>query len=235
MRISKALLVLLSFVLSMSFSIGQGQNFKFKHYSVEEGLPQSQVYALLEGSNGYLWLGTKGGGLTKFNGKKFTSLTTDDGLISNQVFALFQDSQDQIWIGTNRGVSTYNGIEFTNHELPVESPVISSIIEDNSGTIWVASHLGLFYKKGNDWSRVIDPNNRLRFDISCLFLDKDGTLWTGNDNGLFQIDTDSKEIIKTQTTKNGLTSNKVRSIVRYNGKLLIGTYGQGLNRETKNG
>lgn len=48
-----------------------GQQYSFKNFGVQQGLGQSQVYAIEEDSLGYLWLGTRGGGLSKFDGEKF--------------------------------------------------------------------------------------------------------------------------------------------------------------------
>jgi len=93
------------------------QQFKFQHYSIEEGLPQSQVYAMIQDSRGLLWIGTKGGGLSKFNGKEFTTFTKEEGLSGDKIYALFEDSKHNIWIGTGDGVTHYNGITFTKHPI----------------------------------------------------------------------------------------------------------------------
>ena len=73
---------------------------------------------------------------------------------------------------------------------------------------------------------------KLKNNVSCLFVDSIGTIWTGNDNGLFNIDDGQ---VSRYTIKSGLSSNKVRSINEVNGELLVGTYGHGLNVRTSNG
>ncbi len=219
-------------VLSLTALNIRCQENQFKHYSVEEGLPQSQVYAMIEDSRGYLWLGTKGGGLSSFDGKHFKTYSRENGLINDQVFSIFEDSKNNLWIGTASGVSHYNGIEFTNYPISRDfSVVVSSILEDNNGTIWVATHIGLFYLKNNEWVNFSLRNNVLKSDVSCLYLDEDGSIWTGNDEGLFNI---KNENIQHFTYKDGLSSNKVRCITRYEGNLLVGTYGRGLNFKKDN-
>ncbi|MBC7774989.1 MAG: hypothetical protein H7246_06070, partial [Phycisphaerae bacterium] len=47
------------------------QPYNFLPYSVAEGLAQTQVYALYQDSRGYLWCGTQGGGLSRFDGHDF--------------------------------------------------------------------------------------------------------------------------------------------------------------------
>jgi ligand-binding sensor domain-containing protein len=43
-------------------------HYSIRNYKAMDGLPQSQVKAVLEDKNGYLWIGTEGGGLARFDG-----------------------------------------------------------------------------------------------------------------------------------------------------------------------
>jgi ligand-binding sensor domain-containing protein len=51
------------------------------------------------------WFGTWGGGLSRFDGSRWTTFTTKDGLAGNVVNALAFDRRGVIWIGTDAGVS----------------------------------------------------------------------------------------------------------------------------------
>ena len=62
---------------------GYAQQHTLRQYTAIDGLPQSQVNAMLEDAFGYLWVGTNGGGLARFNGKEFKVYNTIDGLLSN--------------------------------------------------------------------------------------------------------------------------------------------------------
>ncbi len=209
------------------------QQFKFQHYSIEEGLPQSQVYAMIQDSRGLLWIGTKGGGLSKFNGKEFTTFTKEEGLSGDKIYALFEDSKHNIWIGTGDGVTHYNGITFTKHPISKKYDiVVSAIAEDKNKTIWAATNAGLYYYENKQWVAFISNNTKLKYNVSCLFIDSNGIIWTGNDNGLFKIE---EGHVSRYTTKSGLSSNKVRSVNEVNGELLVGTYGHGLNVHNDNG
>jgi ligand-binding sensor domain-containing protein len=64
-------------------------------YSLDKGLAQSQVYAMFEDSRGYIWMGTQGGGLSRFDGKQFSAtFTVRDGLSNNFVNSIYEDSDD---------------------------------------------------------------------------------------------------------------------------------------------
>jgi len=211
---------------SLNFLI-QGQTSQFQVFSVEEGLPQSQVYAILMDHNNSVWVGTKGGGVSVFDGAKFRVFNHKDGLTDDKIFSLFQDNDKLIWIGTGKGLYTYNGLEFTKVELePSRNFVVSSITQDKENRIWVATNVGLYFRENNKWISYSEKYKVLQIDVSCLFLDGNGTIWAGNDDGLFELQENGYQ---HTSHKNGLTSNKVRCIKEVNGHLLVGTYGGGLN------
>ena len=66
-----------------------GQQYTFIPYGVEQGLVQSQVFALEQDHKGYLWIGTLGG-LSKFDGTQFTNYSTENGLLSNHISAIYR-------------------------------------------------------------------------------------------------------------------------------------------------
>lgn len=72
---------------------GQESAWSVRNYSAIDGLPQSQVNMLLEDNNGYLWIGTHGGGLARFDGRSFKVYTTLDGMLSNIVTHLKLDAR----------------------------------------------------------------------------------------------------------------------------------------------
>jgi ligand-binding sensor domain-containing protein/signal transduction histidine kinase len=87
-------------------------------YTVMNGLPQSQVLSLLEDNNGYLWMGTHGGGLARFDGREFKVYTTRNGLLANSILGLHSDRHNNLWILHSRGVTKYNGKEFKTFQDP---------------------------------------------------------------------------------------------------------------------
>jgi len=82
------------------------QPYGFLSWSVEDGLPQSQVTSLAEDNFGYLWVGTQGGGVARFDGKEFRIYTTADGLLSNFVEHLsFDDLTGALYAETQSGMA----------------------------------------------------------------------------------------------------------------------------------
>ncbi len=137
---SKKNLILVFLFLANNIFIS-GQQFDFRNWSLEQGLPQTEVNAILQDSRGNIWVGTNGGGLSRFNGINFRTYTTRDGLISNMVWSIFEDSRGNLWIGTSNAVSVFNGISFTNYtegQLPFLR-TYNIFHEDSGGNIWIVS------------------------------------------------------------------------------------------------
>ncbi len=92
-----------------------GQPFIIKNFGLREGLPQSQVSCLAEDKLGYLWLGTYGGGIARFNGNEFNVINNIDGLPSNSILSLIVDENNKVWIGHLAGISKYERGRLTNY------------------------------------------------------------------------------------------------------------------------
>ncbi|MCB0410217.1 MAG: hypothetical protein KDD29_08350, partial [Flavobacteriales bacterium] len=64
MSLKKVLLLALLTITSTFYA----QKNNFNLYTVKNGLPQNTVFKVFQDSKGYLWLGTDGGGVAKFDG-----------------------------------------------------------------------------------------------------------------------------------------------------------------------
>lgn len=115
MRLFFAIGLLFSWVFTAH---AQDFNYSLRNYKAVDGLPQSQVDIMLEDPNGYLWIGTHGGGLARFDGREFKVYTTLDGLLSNIVTYLKLDSKQNLWIIHPRGITRFDGIHFTRFGQP---------------------------------------------------------------------------------------------------------------------
>lgn len=60
--------------------------------------------------NQYLWLGTNGGGLNRFDRAtgKCIHFNEKDGLPNNVVYAIVSDRQHHLWLSTNKGISCFD-------------------------------------------------------------------------------------------------------------------------------
>src|SRR5688572_23201587 len=145
--------VILIWVLFLAVFGARGQEFNYslRNYKAVDGLPQSQVDIMLEDANGYLWIGTHGGGLARFDGRDFKVYTTLDGLLSNIVTYLKLDSKQNLWIVHPRGLTRFDGISFKKFQqdgLPTNAKRVRRAFEigDTLFLITAPGNLGKIYK-----------------------------------------------------------------------------------------
>ena len=164
------------------------QQYGFIQYSLEEGLAQSQVRSICQDEKGFLWIGTLGG-LSRFNGKKFTNFSVDDGLLSNKVNTIFLDSKNQLWIGTKGGISLFDGKAFQNYMLNAEfsNIPILSIAESKDGTLWVGTGgEGVFAYENGKFRHLKNENGLTEEYIRSIMIDKHDNIWLGTKRGVFK-------------------------------------------------
>jgi len=120
------------------------QQYFFRNYSVEEGLPQSSVYCMLQDSRGFIWMGTAGAGVTRFDGQTFETFSEANGLSDNVVRSLMEDSKGNIWIGTDKGLTYFDGYHFKKIGKPegLNGSSVLRVIEGRNGVIWAVSNDG---------------------------------------------------------------------------------------------
>ncbi|MEM6892148.1 MAG: two-component regulator propeller domain-containing protein [Bacteroidota bacterium] len=80
--------------------------------SVTENIFQRPITAMVVDEFGFIWIGTDGAGLYKFNGFSYTyyvhDLTDETSINSNSISSLYVDSSGLLWIGTDAGLCAYN-------------------------------------------------------------------------------------------------------------------------------
>lgn len=218
--------------------LGAGQQYNFRNFSVKDGVAQSQVYAIHQDFRGYLLLGTRGGGISRFDGTNFKTFTEKDGLVNNYIYTIKEDSKHTIWIGTNNGLSAYNGNRFENFLPPNTQSqwMILDLAFDKNGDKWLATNQGVKCLKGKNF---IDISTKLGLKaemINTILVDSKGTIWFGTGEGLFSITTKNGQYKLTDySTKSRYMRNAITKIREdKSGNLWIGTYGDGMYCYAKN-
>jgi len=110
--------------------------------------PNYIVSSIIDSDNN-LWVGTLGGGLSRFDGKKWTSYSSRDGLAGNMVHALAFDKQGIMWIGTDGGVSRFDGKTFSNLTKKDGIGSVFAIAIDPEGYKWFGTFGGVSQYRGN--------------------------------------------------------------------------------------
>ncbi len=217
--------VLFFVILLLISTTASAQSAQLQHFTGKDGLAQSQVYCLLEDRRGYLWLGTQGGGLNRFDGLAFKTWRTKDGLPNNYVDALHEDPGGRLWIGTKNGLSCFDGFTFNNfrdEDAPSDFD-ITTILQRSDTTLWIGTGTGLYTFDGHQWKR---HRGIPAAHINHLHSNAQG-LWVSTTVGLYLL---TKNGVKPYGANEGFFHRDVRATAtdHYDGTVWAATYTGGL-------
>lgn len=216
-------------LLPFSQAIVFAQSYYFEQYSVVDGLPQSQVYAIHQDSKGYLWIGTYGGGLARYNGIGFTNYAELQGLSGNYIQSITEGKNGDIWIGTNKGISRFDGQDFHSIYTPDQKPVIVyDLAIDQSGTIWAATGQGPYYVDGDSLLLRSPMAQAIKGRLYAASLDQEGQLWMGGETGLYKWLANEKKWILDWQNKGEVLDLSLQK----DGTLWAAIFGYGLLKQT---
>ncbi|HMQ75395.1 MAG TPA: two-component regulator propeller domain-containing protein [Flavobacteriales bacterium] len=122
--------------------------------TVDDGLPQGMVWAILQDRSGFLWFATKDG-LDRFDGYEHVVHRHDpedsSTISESHVTSLMQDKRGRIWIGTDsKGVDVLDPATGRFTHVPVSAedqtvPTVVHIAEHPSGDIWIHCFFGTVF------------------------------------------------------------------------------------------
>jgi len=146
-------------------------------------LPGYNIYAMVQDSEGYLWLGSKGGGVAvsskplqyyrnNYSTIRFRLYQHDpydtSSISGNNVYSIIEDGKKNIWIGTyGAGVNLVRKrtgnklfcrrINTLNSDITANE--VRNLFEDSRGRIWVATTFGL-----NLMKTILDSDDSISFE-----------------------------------------------------------------------
>lgn len=201
-------------------------------WQAKEGLPQNSVQAIVQTTDGYVWLGTQDG-LARFDGVRFTVWNKENTpqIKHNNIRTLRESKNGCLWIGTDAGLCCYkNGDWFSfGAGEGLSNEIVSSVCQGRDGQIWIGTWGGGLNCLRDGEILVFDSAQGLSNDfVAAVHEDRAGNVWVGTyGGGLNCLKNDKFTVF---STKEGLSHDRLRSILEdRDGNLWIGTRGGGLN------
>ena len=180
----------------------------YSYFSIKEGLSGKDVRCVAEDKAGHLWFGTDGG-VSEFDGKRFTNFTVKEGLPANDVWSILTDKAGTVWAATLEGVCRYDPSKtpsgpklFSSFAIPAAEerdfsrPVTSAKLiwdmkEDRAGNIWFATNGSGVYRysppaKGGgagSLTNIAEKDGLCSNFVNSILEDKNGDLWFATQHG----------------------------------------------------
>ncbi|MFH0736879.1 MAG: two-component regulator propeller domain-containing protein [bacterium] len=175
--------------------------FIFDRIHSETGLPSTSITAIIQDSNGLMWIGTENG-LCFYDGYSFKVFQNDPAdstsISDNWVLSLLEDKNGNIWVGTHSGgINKFDknkgyffNFKVKNEDLKsLKNNRVWTIFEDDDGAIWFGTSGGInkFNNKTNVYTNYchnsLDANSLSNDAVNIIFKDSKANIWLGTFGG----------------------------------------------------
>ena len=201
----------------------------FKSLSVGDGLPHSDVNAIVQDSTGYIWFATYGG-LCKYDGYRLNVYRSDNsGLSRDRIISLHVGSDSLIYIGTESGgLNVYDPstdkithVSKYDDGRNVTDDVVYYIFEDEASVVWVC-HNNMLSEVcvDQDGDRYLKTRYRTPSVDSVI----EAGVALNKDTLLFSAAGVLMKYIKSTGQHETIADMKGRCFIRSGGRIIIGAY-----------
>jgi ligand-binding sensor domain-containing protein/signal transduction histidine kinase len=168
-----------AYALNPSLDINQ---YGHTAWTLREGFFKSIITSIAQTPDGYLWLGTYGG-LLRFDGIRSLPWQppTDEHLPSNQTSHLLVARDGRLWIASRQGLASWKDGTLT-HYPEFAGQLVTQILEDRQGTIWVGASetgIGRLCEVQSGVVRCYGQDGRFGAAAGPLYEDSSSNLWVG--------------------------------------------------------
>ena len=194
----------------------------WQQFGLPDGLASMRVTTIAQDRQGYLWFGTDGWGVSRYDGIRLQTFTMDEGLPDNRVDAILEDQDGRLWVLTAQGACRYDGTRFQRMTIRRQDDDAGlwegALARDSAGSVWIGTGEGVRQYEG---TRLTVKDGLTHNRINAIVQDRTGALWIGTNGGLSRY-ADGRLI--SFTPENGLPDTLVTTVLEdHNGDLWAGT------------
>ncbi len=227
-------------IFASSLLYGQEQEIKFMHLTVNDGLTQNWIRSIFQDSYGYMWFGSGGSGINRYDGYEIKLYKNDpfnkNSLSSNWINIIYEDNHRRLWIGTQHGINIYDREKdlFIKYD-KIPSEMVIGIYEPSNEYLYICTNHNIY--ELNNRTNVISPFCESASCFKDIFMgqieeDTKGNFWIPSTNGLFRLDFKNKTLIRYPIDdKNPLniSANSLQGIYKdKSGRVWVGSDNKGL-------
>ncbi len=204
-----------------------------------------EIHSMFLDSDNILWIGTYNSGpyYVNLNSKSVKKLTTWVNFgRSETVRTICEDQQGILWFGTRGGLVAYDresetysvSLRDEDESLSLSLNSVLSLCVDSKGDLWVGTRGGINYRDIDKqaFMHLKASKNDTRFlnDAEVYsFMFNGNDLLIGTESGGINIYNMENHRFRYIERQQGLSSNCIKSFVRYDNQILVGTFQGGIN------
>ncbi len=238
-RVAAAALALLVLFTAAAIAEPSHHPMRFDRLTLDQGLSQSNVLAVHQDAEGYIWVGTENG-LNRYDGYTFKHYRRERGnpeaLPNDFIFDIAEDADSRLWLATNGGglarmdratgrVTTWR--HDADNAASLGGNIVRKVYVDADGSVWAGTRYGglsRFDARTETFTTWRFAEGNGADSVFAILRDSKGAFWVGGNHGLVQLDTDTGEFDTVIDS-----GHSVRALFEDGkGTLWVGTYGGGL-------
>ena len=184
------------------------ERYNVSYIDLSNGLPHNNVSAIFIDSNGFLWIGTYGGGLVRYDG--YGMMYPMLRLNSNSCKSITEDRFKRLWVAYDEGTNVID-LKTMSGAIPVKMPEkyknllsepCTKVHCDALGRIWLVTYSHVNLLSFDDEGNVVRISS-YRYhentpEISIRDVEGNGKPWIGIDGGLVRLVEKNGSLVKEE-------------------------------------
>ncbi|MEP5340202.1 MAG: two-component regulator propeller domain-containing protein [Algibacter sp.] len=216
---NKILCFFIGFLYLFSLNIwSQKSDPEYNFVNIKDGISKAGVSTIIQDHHGFIWLGTNGAGMYRFDGIEYNYykhiLTDSTSISSNLVYCSYLDKDNRLWVGTEEGINLYDRKNDRFKRIPIlnnnnkkkTNISVRSLIGDGEGNLFFGTLQKGLYKLQLNTLKIdkvtIADAKETNPAIYALVTNKNGHVYAGTTEGLKEYDN------KSNTLKEALFNGK---------------------------
>ena len=184
------------------------ERYNVSYLDLKNGLPHQNVSAIFVDSNGFLWVGTYGGGLVRYDG--YSMMSPVMWLNSNSCKSIAEDRFKRLWVAFDEGTNiidlrTMSGIFPETLDKDIQqllSEPSTKTYCDAMGRLWLVTsstvNMLTFDEQGHVDKICSYAYHGNTPDVSIRDVEGNGRPWIGVDGGLFRMAEKNGKLVREE-------------------------------------
>jgi signal transduction histidine kinase/ligand-binding sensor domain-containing protein len=160
-----------------------GRDFTVLRPPSTRGLRTSRILSLETDRMGNLWVGTEGGGVSRYRDGQMAPMFEGEPIARQNVLATLEDPSGTLWFGTDAGLVRFQNGRLSTFRPPTGSPQTPGLLWGPSGELWVASASGIYRFRDEKLDLVFQGPEEEMNSLSMA----GGSVWAGTTRRLLRF------------------------------------------------